>query len=125
MADYISREAAKQRIRDSFPDLAHRCEINAILNSIPAADVRPVVQREAVMQALNKYFSIGDSYTYELTRVKEAFYVGTMTLDDFEEWNEDNVSDLCDYLMKEIFCSNCGADMTEDKNEQRGEKNSG
>ena len=78
-----------------------------------AADVRPVVQREAVMQALNKYFSIGDSYTYELTRVKEAFYVGTMTLDDFEEWDEDNVSDLCDYLMKEIFGPNCGARMEE------------
>ena len=30
----------------------------------PLPDVRPVVQRDAVMQALNKYFSIGDSYTY-------------------------------------------------------------
>ena len=74
-------------------------------------DVRPVVQRDAVKQALNKYFSIVDSYTYELSRVKEAFYVGTMTLDDFEEWNEDNVSDLCDYLMKELFRPNCGAEM--------------
>lgn len=74
-------------------------------------DVRAVVQRDAVMQALNKYFSIGDSDTYELTRVKEAFYAGTMTLDDFEEWNEDNVSDLCDYLMKELFGPTCGAEM--------------
>lgn len=81
------------------------------LEQIPAADVRPVVQRDAVMQALNKYFSIGDSDTYELTRANEAFYVGTMTLDDFEEWNEDNVSDLCDYLMKELFGPNCVADM--------------
>lgn len=44
VTDYISREAAKQRIRDSFSDLAHRCEINAILNSIPAADVVEVVR---------------------------------------------------------------------------------
>lgn len=44
VTDHISREAAKQRIRDSFSDLAHRCEINAILNSIPAADVVEVVR---------------------------------------------------------------------------------
>ena len=88
-------------------------------------DVRPVVQRDAGKQALNKYFSIGDSYTYELSRVKEAFYVGTMTLDDFEEWNEDNVSDLCDYLMKELFRPNCGAEMEPDEDGQRGEKNRG
>ena len=83
------------------------------IEELTAADVRPVVQRDEVMQALNKYFSIGDSYTYELNRVKEAFYVGTMTFDDFEEWNEDNVSDLCDYLMKELFDPNCGARMEE------------
>lgn len=126
-ADFISREAALACVCQDCSerkDCLSPCVDYCRIKDIPAADVRPVVQREAVMQALNKYFSIGDSDTYELTRVKEAFCVGTMTLDDFEEWNEDNVSDLCDYLMKEIFCSNCGADMTEDKNEQRGEKNS-
>lgn len=115
MAEYIEREAAINvalmgDIDKDFP----RMDIAARLHDIPANDVRPVVQREAVMQALNKYFSIGDSYTYELNRVKEAFYVGTMTLDDFEEWNEDNVSDLCDYLMKEIFNPHCGARMETD-----------
>lgn len=131
MDDYIRREAAEQLICELCERPGCRllslkdCDSIDRLNTIPAADVRPVVQREAVMQALNKYFSIGDSYTYELTRVKEAFYVGTMTLDDFEEWNEDNVSDLCDYLMKEIFCPNCGADMREDKNGKRGEKDGG
>ena len=115
----IRREAAERVIcevcdRPGCPRLwGNDCDRIDRLNTIPAADVAPVVQREAVMQALNKYFSIGDSDTYELTRVKEAFYVGTMTLDDFEEWNEDNVSDLCDYLMKELFCPNCGAKMTE------------
>lgn len=122
MAEYIEREAAISYIKDnqckrcSDIGLCGKCAVLTaikLFESIPAADVRPVVQREAVMQALNKYFSIGDSYTYELNRVKEAFYVGTMTLDDFEEWNEDNVSDLCDYLMKEIFCPNCGARMEE------------
>lgn len=131
-ADFISREAMLELI-DNAPIIAGNenetlissPELSDYVYCSPAADVRPVVQRDAVMQALNKYFSIGDSYTYELNRVKEAFYVGTMTLDDFEEWNEDNVSDLCDYLMKELFRPNCGADMRPDKNDQRGEKNSG
>lgn len=119
MTEYIEREAAISSLDELentsyhnsvlWPDHVEECR--EALRSIPAADVRPVVQRDAVMQALSKYFSIGDSDTYELTRVKEAFYVGTMTLEDFEEWNEDNVSDLCDYLMKELFCPNCGADM--------------
>ena len=41
------------------------------------------MKRENVMEALRKYFSIGNSYTYELTRVKSAFEVGTISLDDF------------------------------------------
>ena len=128
MAEYIEREAALkefEKVCNVCMALVNRpmcgdCSVADTVRkvkSIPAADVRPVVQREAVMQALNKYFSIGDSYTYELNRVKEAFYVGTMTLDDFEEWDEDNVSDLCDYLMKEIFGPNCGADMRGDRKE--------
>ena len=43
MSDYISREEAKAAIRKKFPGLRERCEINEVLNSIPAADVRPVV----------------------------------------------------------------------------------
>lgn len=54
------------------------------------------------MAVLRDFFSIGDSYTYELTRVKSAFEVGTISLDDFEEWGEDNISDLCDYIFREL-----------------------
>lgn len=61
-----------------------------------------IVKRENMMEALRKYFSIGNSYTYELTRVKSAFEVGTISLDDFEEWGEENISDLCDYLIQEL-----------------------
>lgn len=118
MAEYIEREDALTKLEDiGFCDdepIQTRNRALKIIKNIPAADVRPVVQRESLMQALSKFFSIGDSYTYELNRVKEAFYIGTMSLDDFEEWNEDNVSELCDYLMKELFCPNCGAVMRED-----------
>ena len=51
---------------------------------------------------LRNYFAIGDSYTYELTRVKSAFEIGTMSLDDFEEWSDDNVLDLARYIIKNL-----------------------
>jgi len=44
MSDYISRKAAKSKIRAAFPSLEDRCRINEIVNSLPAADVRPVVR---------------------------------------------------------------------------------
>lgn len=43
MAEYIERETAKAKIREKFKFVPARIEINEVLNSIPAADVRPVV----------------------------------------------------------------------------------
>lgn len=43
MAEYIDREEAKAKIREKFKYVPARIEINEVLNSIPAADVRPVV----------------------------------------------------------------------------------
>lgn len=62
----------------------------------------PSINREKLMAVLRDFFSIGDSFTYELTRAKSAFEVGTMSLDDFEEWGEENISDLCDYIFREL-----------------------
>lgn len=55
--------------------------------------------RERLKQLLSRYFDIGDSYTYNLTRVKSAFAVGTVDLDDFEEYTEDDVANLADHLL--------------------------
>lgn len=83
------------------------------------------LDKEALVQILSAYFNIGDSYTYELTRVKEAFEIGTMSLDDFQEWNNEQVNDLADYILNHFNksishgcwydvgslscrCSNCG-----------------
>ena len=44
MAEYIERETAKAKIREKFKFVPARIEINEVLNSIPAADVRPVVR---------------------------------------------------------------------------------
>ena len=54
-----------------------------------------------LQKILNDYFDIpSDTYAYNLTRVKTAFDVGTMSLDDFEEFNEETTRDLAEYIIK-------------------------
>ena len=55
--------------------------------------------REKLIELLTRYFTIGDSYCYNLTRIKTAFEVGTMSLDDFEEFDDDTVADIADFLI--------------------------
>ena len=55
--------------------------------------------REKLVELLAKYFDIGDSYAYNLTRVKSAFACGTMGFDDFEEFDEETVADIADHLI--------------------------
>lgn len=50
--------------------------------------------KEKIAEAISKHVSLEDTYTYELNRAKVAFEVGTMTLEDFEEWTDENVDDL-------------------------------
>lgn len=57
-------------------------------------------KKEFLRDVLLRYFSIGNSYTYELTRVKNAFYIGTMDLSDFQEWTEENVDELVEYILR-------------------------
>ena len=55
--------------------------------------------KEKLVEVLSKYFDIGDSYAYNLTRVKSAFACGTMGFDDFEEFDEETVTDIADHLI--------------------------
>ena len=57
-------------------------------------------RREMLMGLFSKWAGIGDSYIYDLTRVKEGFAVGTVTLDDFSEWDEERVGQLVDELLE-------------------------
>ena len=59
-----------------------------------------MTQREKLIEILSRYFQIGDSYAYNLTRDKEAFAVGTMDLDDFEEFDDFTVSYIADHLLE-------------------------
>ena len=54
--------------------------------------------REKLVELLAEYFNIGDSYAYNLTRVKSAFACGTVGLDDFEEFDDETVKDIASYL---------------------------
>lgn len=58
--------------------------------------------RKNMKEILSKYFDIGDSDYYILTRVKEAFQLGTMSFDDFKEFDEEIIEDLTDYIIKEL-----------------------
>ena len=110
MDEYIEKEAADKMVRLNLvlKALDHTAndmsgylmeELVENMNAIPAVDAVEV-DRERLLSILRSYFNIGDSYTFELTRVKTAFAIGTMTFDDFVEWDEDNIDDLCDYIMK-------------------------
>lgn len=56
--------------------------------------------KEKLMQILADYFELSDTYAYNLTRDKRAFAVGTVTIDDFEEFNMDVVADIAGFLIK-------------------------
>lgn len=56
-------------------------------------------QRTKLIELLSQYFNIGDSYEYICGRHKSAFEVGTMTLDDFTEFDEEKVTDIADFLL--------------------------
>lgn len=56
--------------------------------------------RDKLKGLLMDYFSIGDSYAYNLTRDKSAFAVGTISLEDFEEFDESGIDDIVEYLLK-------------------------
>lgn len=55
--------------------------------------------REKLAAILSDYFHIGDSYHYTLGRSKEAFGMGTMSLDDFTEYGEETIAELVDHLL--------------------------
>lgn len=59
--------------------------------------------KERLKDVLMNYFDVpSDTYAYNLTRHKTAFSEGTMTLDDFEEFDEEIVDDIVKYIKDNI-----------------------
>jgi len=60
------------------------------------------MNRDQIAQKLYDYFCFNTkdgTYIYNLTRIKEAFNIGTMTLDDFEEIDDDFIYDLAEFIL--------------------------
>lgn len=58
---------------------------------------------ERLKDVLMNYFDVSnDTYAYNLTRDKKAFAVWTMTFDDFEEFSEETIDDLVDYIKRNV-----------------------
>lgn len=63
-------------------------------------DYENAFDKENIKSVLDKYFDVGnDTYAYNLTRVKDALNVGTMTLEDFEEFDGETTNDIADYIV--------------------------
>lgn len=58
-------------------------------------------QKEKLVEVLSQYFNIGDSYFYNLTRTKSAFSMGTMSFNDFEEFDDEIISDIADCILED------------------------
>lgn len=58
--------------------------------------------REQLKKIIMEFYNIpNDTYAYNLTRIKESFDVGTVSIDDFEEFTEENIEELVDYIIKQ------------------------
>ena len=57
--------------------------------------------KDKLIELLCQYFCVGgDCYSFNLTRDKSAFAIGTMSFDDFEEFDDESMNDLADFLIK-------------------------
>lgn len=60
------------------------------------------INKEKLYNILYDYFDIGDSYSYNLVRNKKGFSIGTITIDDFEEFDESIIEDLAIYIIQNM-----------------------
>lgn len=52
-----------------------------------------------IKEILMEYFAVGvDCYSYNLTRVKSAFAVGTVGIEDFEEFDEEFIDSMVESI---------------------------
>lgn len=74
-------------------------DYDPLTNMEKLGDLEQDELRTILIDYFSQWASCGDSYIYDLTRVKEAFGIGTMSFDDFVEWDEARVAELVDDFM--------------------------
>lgn len=78
---------------------------NDKLKAEKKASLSKNLDKEELMQQLYEHLGFNGTegtYIYILTRVKEAFSYGTMTLHDFVEIDGDFVGELADFILEKI-----------------------
>ncbi len=60
------------------------------------------LSKEKLVNILNKFFSMEDTDAYWLMRSKSAFTVGTVTIDDFEEFTDETIDELAVFIINEL-----------------------
>lgn len=58
------------------------------------------INRENLICVLSEIFNLEDTFDYRLTRVKEATEYGTLTIDDFVEYNKETVAGIADCILE-------------------------
>lgn len=103
--DYYSLESECNELENNLENAEDKCSyheqrVEELERKIEELDKKKSLDKEVLRKILAKYFDLGDSYVYNLTRDKKAFSTGTMALDDFQEFNDYNVDDLVNYIVK-------------------------
>ena len=58
---------------------------------------------DVLKNILNDYFEIDvDCYAYHMVRDKSAFAIGTVSINDFEEFDEDTAQDIAEYAIRKL-----------------------
>lgn len=79
--------------------------MKGILAKVDRTETRHMMDKEKLIEKLYDYFGFNypdGTYIYCLTRTKSAFNVGTMTLDDFEEIDDEFIYELADFILEMI-----------------------
>lgn len=102
----VSRLPGIRQLLDEQPTVKPPCI--ATIN-IKKEDIKQMIDQkfeqsvelnyDFIKKLLMEYFRIGvDCYAYNLTRDKSAFECGTVTVNDFEEFDEEIIDDIIDFI---------------------------
>lgn len=102
----VSRLPGIRQLLDEQPTVKTQCV--ATIN-IKKEDIKEIIDQkfaqsielnyDFLKELLMEYFRIGvDCYSYNLTRDKSAFECGTVTINDFEEFDEEMIDDIIDFV---------------------------
>lgn len=76
--------------------------VNQLVTELVEGRVLMNTLKEKIAKAITEHVNLEDTYTYKLTRVKSAFFVGTVDLEDFEEWSETDVAELTEAIVNAL-----------------------